>query len=211
MMKNLKSAKLCSSLARRRCSTLQKEQVPYHPGGLEVQEQFSQGLNHQERYSTVHDVGRSRGYWYKNKEKKRFIMFYEAISNCGVVGSQGLMGRVWERLIFGRIPQMGYVLGVAEEFPRIIQKVLVIMSQKISHAQSMHELCNGPRPSYAQLDGTEFEFEIRRGKRAVVPREQARLIVHEEITFLPGALTWLQGSTSEGFAPDDAGAGAGPE
>lgn len=48
---------------------------------------------------------------------------------------------------------------------------------QIYHAQSMYELRNGPRPSYAQLDGTEPEFEVRRVRRVAVQREQARLIV----------------------------------
>jgi hypothetical protein len=39
----------------------------------------------------------------------------------------------------------------------------------------MYELQNGPGPSYAQLDGTEPEFEVRRARRLTVLREQARL------------------------------------
>ncbi|KAG1726977.1 uncharacterized protein EDB91DRAFT_1086592 [Suillus paluster] len=36
------------------------EQAPYQPGGLELQEKNSHGVNHQERYSTVNDIGHSR-------------------------------------------------------------------------------------------------------------------------------------------------------
>jgi len=44
------------------------------------------------------------------------------------------------------------------------------------HAQSMYKLRNGPWPSYAQLDGTEPEFEVQRARRVAMPREKARLI-----------------------------------
>jgi hypothetical protein len=47
---------------------------------------------------------------------------------------------------------------------------------QIFQAQSMYELRNGPWPSYAQLDRTEPEFEVRRARRVAMPREQARLI-----------------------------------
>lgn len=40
----------------------------------------------------------------------------------------------------------------------------------------MYELRNGPQPSYAQRDGTEPEFDLRKAKGVAVPREQARLI-----------------------------------
>jgi hypothetical protein len=40
----------------------------------------------------------------------------------------------------------------------------------------MYKLRNGPWPSYAQLDGTEPEFEVQRARRVAMPREKARLI-----------------------------------
>lgn len=43
--------------------------------------------------------------------------------------------------------------------------------------RTMYELRGDPQPSYAQLDGTEPEFEVRRVRRVAVQREQARLIV----------------------------------
>jgi hypothetical protein len=54
--------------------------------------------------------------------------------------------------------------------------VMLMCSTQIYHARSMYELRNGPQPSYAQLDGTEPEFEIRRARKVAVPREHAQLI-----------------------------------
>lgn len=61
----------------------------------------------------------------------------------------------------------------------VLCRAVVILTcyAQIYHAQAMYELRNGPRPSYARLDGTEPEFEIRRARKVAVPREQARLIV----------------------------------
>jgi hypothetical protein len=53
---------------------------------------------------------------------------------------------------------------------------MLMCSTQIYHAQSMYELRNGPQPSYAQPDGTEPDFEIRRARKVAVRREHVQLI-----------------------------------
>jgi hypothetical protein len=61
--------------------------------------------------------------------------------------------------------------------PRVVVVLTTVTCLQILHAQSMYELRNGPRPSHAQLDGTEPTFEIQRAKRIVFQQQQARLIM----------------------------------
>jgi hypothetical protein len=72
-------------------------------------------------------------HWYKNGQKKQSIMFYymyitytttylQAISNCGVMVSQGLTGEGVGRVHIVEIPKIGYVLGVVEKFPHQMTK-----------------------------------------------------------------------------------------